>query len=97
MEASTILYESVFCRLCGIKNTDGVQLFLPGQNGGNLSQLVNKYLPLQVRRRAAHGTQLDFLFSIPAFQIGRAVEILSCRWKTMASIRAQYVRAVTSN
>ncbi|CAH2007131.1 unnamed protein product [Acanthoscelides obtectus] len=48
MVASTKLYDSNYCRLCGEKNENGTQIFGSKENASDLSQLINKYLPIKV-------------------------------------------------
>lgn len=45
-----MLCDSHFCRLCAEENKNGASLFPHNENEQDLSQLVNKYLPLKVER-----------------------------------------------
>lgn len=46
----TKLCDSIYCRLCAEENSNGTYLFSNEENPDNLSQLVNRYLPLKVGR-----------------------------------------------
>nr|CAH7736314.1 unnamed protein product [Callosobruchus chinensis] len=48
MEVSTTLCDSNYCRLCGDKNENGTGIFQSKENNLDLSQLINKYLPITV-------------------------------------------------
>ncbi|VEN48893.1 unnamed protein product, partial [Callosobruchus maculatus] len=48
MEDTTKLCDSNYCRLCGEKNENGTPIFQSKENNLDLSQLINKYLPITV-------------------------------------------------
>lgn len=48
MDAPRLLCDSTLCRLCGEENKNSTSLFPLNENEQDLSQLVNKYLPLKV-------------------------------------------------
>nr|CAI5868296.1 unnamed protein product [Callosobruchus analis] len=48
MEETTKLCDSNYCRLCGEKNENGTRIFQSKENNLDLSQLINKYLPITV-------------------------------------------------
>ncbi|KAK5646668.1 hypothetical protein RI129_005132 [Pyrocoelia pectoralis] len=50
MEVAKLLCDSNFCRLCAQENKNSTSLFPHNENEQDLSQLVNKYLPLKVER-----------------------------------------------
>ncbi|KAF5295437.1 hypothetical protein FQA39_LY13098 [Lamprigera yunnana] len=50
MEVAKLLCDSYFCRLCAQENRNSTNLFVHGENEQDLSELVNKYLPLKVER-----------------------------------------------
>lgn len=49
MEATNLLHDSCYCRLCGEENRNGTNLYPTQENPQDLSILINKYLPLNVR------------------------------------------------
>jgi hypothetical protein len=42
------LYDSTYCRLCAEENPSGVLLYSDDDSEGDLSALVNRYLPFKV-------------------------------------------------
>ncbi|XP_017769673.1 PREDICTED: zinc finger protein 271-like [Nicrophorus vespilloides] len=48
MEGPVLLCDSTICRLCGEENENGTVLFEQDESKENLSDLVNKYLPIKV-------------------------------------------------
>ncbi|CAH1369186.1 zinc finger protein 271-like [Tenebrio molitor] len=48
MELTGLICEMSICRLCGEENVNGTELFSTKENEPDLSELVNKYLPLKV-------------------------------------------------
>lgn len=42
------LYNSLFCRLCAEKNSNGINLFKIDETGEDISLLINRYLPIKV-------------------------------------------------
>lgn len=48
MEVGTLLCDAFLCRLCGEENKNGTNLYEFEENKQDLSQLINKYLPLKV-------------------------------------------------
>lgn len=63
------LYDSTTCRLCAENNDNGEMLFTDDSEETELSAMVNRYLPLKVRKRESDASnvsqksrlQLDFL------------------------------------
>jgi hypothetical protein len=45
------LYDSTYCRLCAEENPSGVLLYSVDDSEGDLSALVNRYLPFKVNVR----------------------------------------------
>lgn len=71
MEDGTLLCDTFLCRLCGEENKNGSNLYELEENKQELSQLVNKYLPLKVRifnYLTSYSTQLDFSSGITLFK-----------------------------
>lgn len=71
MEVTSLLCDSFVCRLCAEENKHGTNLFPVEENDQDLSQLVNKYLPIKASQVVHHtyrlpvahsyGTQFDFV------------------------------------
>ncbi|XP_018321929.1 zinc finger protein 391 [Agrilus planipennis] len=48
VKVTPYLYDSYLCRLCANENLNGTKIFPKNENESDLSQLINKYLPLKV-------------------------------------------------
>ncbi|GJQ80881.1 hypothetical protein Trydic_g14139 [Trypoxylus dichotomus] len=58
MEDGTLLCDAFLCRLCGEENKNGTNLYVLEENKQDLSQLINKYLPLRVENDGKYPTSI---------------------------------------
>ncbi|XP_044267223.1 zinc finger protein 271-like isoform X2 [Tribolium madens] len=58
MELTGLICEMSLCRLCGEENVNGTELFPTRENEPDLSQLVNRYLPLKIENDRKFPTKI---------------------------------------
>ncbi|XP_063903188.1 zinc finger protein 271-like isoform X2 [Zophobas morio] len=58
MELTALICEMSLCRLCGQENVNGTELFPTTENETDLSELVNKYLPLKIENDRKFPTKI---------------------------------------
>ncbi|RZC14267.1 zinc finger protein 271-like, partial [Asbolus verrucosus] len=58
MELTSLICDMFLCRLCGEENKNGTELFPAQENEPDLSELVNKYLPLKVENDRKFPTKI---------------------------------------